>query len=115
MWRISRCTPASVRGTGSVLNTSFCHSGIDLDVIRAQKESLPAGFADRMQLCGRATSGLAIAETMGRDTQANPVKTPPFTFPAHVHEAVNNGFSVKSTDVVAGSGWGDWLLLRFGR
>jgi hypothetical protein len=87
---------------------AVCHSGIDLDVVGAQKELLPVGFADRVHAAWpRHNLGYAIAEAIGRDTQGNPKKAPPFSFPAHVHEVVNNAPAIKFTDVVAGSGWGD--------
>jgi hypothetical protein len=87
---------------------AVCHSGIDLDVSGAQKDLLPAGFADRVHTAWpRHNLGYAIAEAIGRDTRINPTKAPPFSFPAHVDQLVNNAPSVTFTDVVANSGWGD--------
>jgi HD domain len=95
---------------------AVCHSGIDLDVVGAQKDLLPAGFADRVHAAWpRHNLGYAIAEAIGRDTQTNPTKAPPFSFPAHVHELVNSAPSVKFTDVVANSGWGDRFPENSGR
>jgi hypothetical protein len=87
---------------------AVCHSGIDLDVSGAQKDNLPVGFADRVHAAWpRHNLGYAITEAIGRDTRANPMKAPPFSFPAHVHQLVNNAPSITFTDVVANSGWGD--------
>ncbi|TQK29927.1 HD domain-containing protein [Arthrobacter sp. SLBN-53] len=87
---------------------AVCHGGIDMDVLGAQRELLPAGFADRVHAAWpRHNLGFAIAEAIGRDTQANPGKAPPFSFPAHVHEVVNKAASVGFAELVAGSGWGD--------
>jgi hypothetical protein len=87
---------------------AVCHSGIDLDVVGAQKELLPTGFAARVHAAWpRHNLGYALTEAIGRDTQANPMKAPPFSFPAHVHELVNDALPVRFTDMVAGSGWGD--------
>lgn len=87
---------------------AVCHGGIDMDVIGAQKWLLPAGFADRVHAAWpRHNLGYAIAEAIGRDTQANPRKAPPFSFPAHVHQVVNNAPAWSFADLVEGSGWGD--------
>lgn len=80
---------------------AVCHGGIDLDVVGTQKDLLPAGFADRVHAeWPRHNLGYAIAEAIGRDTQGNPTKAPPFSFPAHVHELVNGAPPVKFSDVV---------------
>ncbi|TXI52965.1 MAG: HD domain-containing protein [Mycolicibacterium mageritense] len=87
---------------------AVCHGGLDLDVVGAHKDLLPAGFVDRVHAdWPRHNLGYAIAEAIGLGTQGNPAKAPPFSFPAHVHELVNGAPAVKFTDVVAGSGWGD--------
>ena len=87
---------------------AVCHGGIDLDVSGAQKDLLPESFADRVHAAWpRHNLGYAITEAIGRDTRTNPMKAPPFSFPAHVHQLVNNAPSVTFIDVVANSGWGD--------
>jgi len=95
---------------------AICHGGIDLDVVGAQKELLPAGFADRVHAAWpRLNLGYAIAEAIGRDTQMNPAKAPPFSLPAHIHGLINNAPSVTFADVVGTSGWGDQFPERSGR
>lgn len=87
---------------------AVCHGGIDLDVVGTQKDLLPAGFADRVHAeWPRRNLGYAIAEAIGRGTQGNPTKAPPFSFPAHVHEVVNGAPQVTFADLVVGAGWGD--------
>lgn len=89
---------------------AVCHGGIDMDVVGTQRELLSPGFADRVHgAWPRHNLGFAIAEAIGRDTQANPLKAPPFSFPAHVHEVVNDAPSIGFAALVASSGWGDSL------
>jgi hypothetical protein len=87
---------------------SIAFLGISLDIDGMQKHSLPTGFADRVHATWpRHDLGYAIADAIAADIRTNPLKAPPFTFPAHVHEIVNAGAAVRFTDVVANSGWGD--------
>ncbi|OBG70686.1 MULTISPECIES: HD domain-containing protein [unclassified Mycobacterium] len=93
---------------------AVCHSGIDLDVVGARKELLPRGFADRVHAAWpRHNLGYAISQAIGRDTQRNPGKAPPFSFPAHIHEVVNNAPSVRFADLLASHGWGDEMPREF--
>ncbi|MCV7059994.1 HD domain-containing protein [Mycolicibacterium vaccae] len=90
---------------GPVPAVSF--HGITLDIDGAAKAALPQGFVDRVHArWPRHDLGYAIAERIGRDIQANPMKAPPFSFPAHIHELLN-GPAVTFWDVVEGSPWGD--------
>jgi len=87
---------------------AVCHSGIEMDVAGPQKDRLSTGFADRVHAAWpRHNLGFAIAEAIGRDTQANPLKAPPFSFPAHVHHLVNDSPPFSFADVVTNAGWGD--------
>ncbi|BBY17648.1 HD domain-containing protein [Mycolicibacterium litorale] len=82
-------------------------SGISLDIDGAEKESLPAGFVERVHAAWpRQDLGFAIADLIAGGIAANPLKAPPFTFPAHLHELLN-GSSLTFFDVVRNSGWGD--------
>ena len=84
--------------------------GISLDINGLDKHVLPAGFADRVHATWpRHDLGYAIAEDIARDIRINPMKAPPFSFPAHLHEVIN-GPSIRFLDVVANSGWGDLPL-----
>ncbi|WP_237570429.1 HD domain-containing protein [Mycolicibacterium lacusdiani] len=72
-----------------------------------QKGVLAAGFADRVHASWpRHDLGFAIAHSIAVGTRANPLRAPPFSFPAHLHEAIN-GSSIAFLDVVADNGWGD--------
>ena len=67
--------------------------------------------AQRLATCRQHPAGDRITavycyEDIARDTRMNPMKAPPFSFPAHLHEAIN-GSSIRFFDVVANSGWGD--------
>jgi hypothetical protein len=93
---------------GMVQELSF--HGISLDVDGSEKDALPAGFADRVHTSWpRHDLGFAIADSIAAGTLANPRKAPPFSFPAHLHEAIN-GASIAFLDVVANNGWGDQPL-----
>jgi hypothetical protein len=93
---------------GSVQELAF--RGISLDVDGVEKGSLSTGFADRVHACWpRYDLGFAIAHSIAEGTRANPQKAPPFSFPAHLHEAIN-GSSIAFLDVVANNGWGDQSL-----
>ncbi|MDG5486079.1 HD domain-containing protein [Mycolicibacterium gadium] len=87
---------------------AVCHSGIDVDVTGAQQDRLPKGFAARVHATWpRLNLGFAITEAIARDTQANPMKAPPFSFPAHVHQLVNDAPRLTFAEVVTNAGWGD--------
>lgn len=86
------------------------HFGISLDVGGAERDLLPPGFAERvLDVWPRHDLGYAIAGVIARDIQANPMKGPPFSFPAHVHALVNRT-SITFFDVLENSGWGDQPL-----
>lgn len=87
---------------------AVCHSGIDLDVAGSQRDRLPKGFADRVLAAwARHNLGFAITQAIARGTQANPMKAPPFSFPAHVHQLVNDAHRLTFAEVVTNAGWGD--------
>lgn len=86
---------------------SVTHFGIALDISGIEKGSLSAGFAERVHAAWpRHDLGYAIADLIARDIRANPMKAPPFSFPAHIHEVID-GTSMTFLDVVKNSGWGD--------
>lgn len=94
---------------------AVCHSGIDLDVVGTRKELLPTGFADRVHAAWpRHDLGYAIFEAIGRGTGANPMKAPPFSFPAHVHAFFNGAPLPDFAGIVATAGWGDAFPPDFG-
>jgi hypothetical protein len=82
-------------------------SGITLDINGVDRGLLSPGFAERVNAAWpRHDLGYAIADLIAQGTAANPLKAPPFTFPAHVHQLLNGG-SLSFLDVVKTSGWGD--------
>lgn len=88
-------------------NHAVSHFGIALDINGLEKHLLAAGFAERVHAAWpRQDLGYAIATAIARGTDANPLKAPPFSFPAHLH-ALINGPSVTFFDLV---GWGDQPL-----
>jgi hypothetical protein len=87
------------------------HVGIALDINGFDKHRLSAGFAERVHAAWpRHDLGYAIAEAIAADTRSNPMKAPPFTFPAHLHQLINGGPSPTFLDLVSDSGWGDQPL-----
>lgn len=81
--------------------------GISLDISGAERDSLSPGFADRViSAWPRHDLDYAIADAIARGVDANPMKGPPFTFPAQVHGLISGG-SLTFFDVVSNSGWGD--------
>ncbi len=80
------------------------HFGIALDISGMEKDLLSPGFAERVhEAWPRHDLGYAIAHRIASGTEANPMKAPPFSFPAHLHQLIN-GSSLTFFDVV---GWGD--------
>jgi hypothetical protein len=89
---------------------SVCFVGISLDIDGRAKDLLSPGFADRVHTAWpRHDLGYAISSAIAEGTRANPMKAPPFSFPAHLNE-VFNGTSFTFLDLVAASGWGDQPL-----
>jgi hypothetical protein len=89
---------------------SLSYQGISLDVNGLEQDLLPAGFAERVHLAWpRHDLGYAIAAAIAKDTRTNPMKAPPFSFPAHVHELVNGAPATTFFDVL---GWHDQPLER---
>jgi hypothetical protein len=86
---------------------SVSHLGISFDINGMEKNQLSHGFAARVHAAWpRHDLGYAIAELIAQGTRSNPMKAPPFSFPAHLH-AVINGTSIAFLDLVKNSGWGD--------
>lgn len=84
--------------------------GIALDINGMDRHLLSPGFADRVHAAWpRHDLGYAIADAIARDARANPMKAPPFSFPAHLHELIN-GSSISFFELVSSSGWGDQPL-----
>jgi HD domain len=86
---------------------SVSHFGIAMDISGSERTVLSAGFAERVHAAWpRHDLGYAIAQLIAVGIRANPMKAPPFSFPAHVHELIN-GTKMTFLDVVKNSGWGD--------
>jgi hypothetical protein len=87
------------------------HLGIALDINGFDKQRLSPGFAERVHAAWpRHDLGYAIASAIAADTRANPMKAPPFSFPAHLDHLINGGPSPTFLDLVGNSGWGDQPL-----
>jgi len=94
---------------------SISHFGIALDIDGREKGLLPGGFADRVHAAWpRHDLGFAIADAIAGGVRINPDKAPPFSFPAHLHQLVNDAPPLRFTDVVSNSGWGDKPLTTSG-
>jgi hypothetical protein len=89
-------------------NHAVAHGGISLDIVGMQKEALPSGFADRVHAAWpRHNAAYALADRIARDTQANPLKAPPFSLPAHIHTLLNHAPLPSFADLATIAGWGD--------
>ena len=85
--------------------------GISLDIAGADKQLLSTDFIDRVhQAWPRHDAAYALAEAIARQVQANPLKAPVLTFPAHVHELVYQ-ITPPATffDRIASAGWNDQI------
>lgn len=81
--------------------------GISLDINGVGRDALDAGFVERVHATWpRHDLGYAIAELIGRGTRANPMKAPPFSFPAHIHE-LRNTERVTFWEMIDAAPWGD--------
>ena len=90
---------------------SVSHLGITLDISGFDKHRLSAGFAERVHAAWpRHDLGYAIASAIAAAIRANPMKAPPFSFPAHLDQLINGGSSPTFLDLVSNSGWGDQPL-----
>lgn len=88
------------------------HLGISLDINGMEKDRLSSGFAERVHAAWpRHDLGYAIAELIAQGARSNPMKAPPFSFPALLHQVIN-GPSVTFFDLVANSPWGDQPLKK---
>jgi hypothetical protein len=83
--------------------------GIAADIIGADRQALPPGFADRVHASWpRHDVGFALAELIADQVEANPAKGPPLTFPGHVHQLMYpTAPAVTWFDVVRNAGWND--------
>ncbi|HTI77547.1 MAG TPA: HD domain-containing protein [Mycobacterium sp.] len=85
------------------------HMGIGADIVGADRELLPPGFADGVHgAWPRHDLGYTLAEVIARQVEANPVKGPPLTFPGHVHQLMYGTTPpVTWFDLVRCAGWND--------
>lgn len=82
--------------------------GISLDINGFEKHRLSPEFVDRVNSTWpRLDAGYALAERIAQGTRANPMKAPPFSFPAHLHQLINGGPPMTFFDMLAGAPWGD--------
>jgi hypothetical protein len=83
--------------------------GIAVDIVGADKDLLPSGFADRVHASWpRHDLGYALTELIADQVEANPQKGPPMTFPHHLHQLMYPMRpQVTFFDVVGAAGWND--------
>jgi hypothetical protein len=83
--------------------------GISADIVGADRQMLPAGFADRVHTSWpRHDLGYALAELIARQVEENPAKGHPMTFPGHLHQLLyGTKPPVTWFDVVHAAGWND--------
>jgi hypothetical protein len=85
------------------------HMGIAADIVGADRQLLPTGFADRVHTAWpRHNLGYALAKVIADQVEANPAKGHPLTFPGHLHQLMYpKAQTITWFDVVAGAGWND--------
>jgi hypothetical protein len=91
------------------IEQAITQMGISLDIAGANKQLLAPDFADRVhQGWPRHDAAYALAEAIARQVEANPLKAPALTFPAHVHELIYQ-IAPPATffDRIRHAGWGD--------
>ncbi len=72
------------------------------------KHLLPTGYAEQAhESWPRHDLGYTLAENIARQVHSNPLKGPPLSFPAHLHELIYSTPAVTWFDAVAVSGWND--------
>jgi len=82
--------------------------GISADIMGVDKHLLPTGYAEQAhESWPRHDLGYTLAETIARQVHSNPLKGPPLSFPAHLHELFYSTPAVTWFDAVAVSGWND--------
>lgn len=84
--------------------------GISTDIAGTERQSLSASLVERVNnVWPRHNLGYAFAEAIAAQVEANPLKAPPLTFPAHVHHLYYAGAIPPFTffDLVDAGGWGD--------
>jgi HD superfamily phosphodiesterase len=82
--------------------------GISADIVGADREMLPTGFADRVHASlPRHDLGYALAELIARQVEDNPEKGNPMTYPGHLHQLIYRTSPVTWFDVVRAAGWND--------
>lgn len=84
---------------------AVCFAGISMDVSAIDVDLLSPGFAERVHAAWpRHDLGFRLAGAIAGGIATNPMKAPPFSLPAHLHELVNGDPSMTFFEFV---GWGD--------
>ena len=88
--------------------------GISADVLGVGKQLLPAGFAEQVHArWPRHDLGYALADVIGRQIAANPLKGPRFSFPDHLFQLVAATQRAPNWfELVRAAGWNDQPLTR---
>jgi hypothetical protein len=87
---------------------AIAQMGIAADIVGAERQLLPQGFADRVHASWpRLDLGYALADVIARQIEANPQKGPPLTMPAHMHQVMYRRPAVTWHDVIGAAGWND--------
>jgi hypothetical protein len=83
--------------------------GIGTDIIGTHIRQLPEQFADRVHaVWPRHDLGYALAAVVAEQAQHNPVKAPPLSFPAHLHQLAHATQPAATWfDLVDAAGWND--------
>src|ERR1700721_3053654 len=83
--------------------------GIAADIVGAERQLLPTGFADAVHAeWPRYDIGYALAGLIARQVEDNPAKGPSLTLPGHLHQLYYpTTQAVTWFDTVRAAGWND--------
>jgi hypothetical protein len=82
--------------------------GISADIMGVDKHLLPTGYAEKAhESWPRYDLGYTLAEIIAQQVHDNPLKGPPLSFPAHLHELYYPTAAFTWFDAVAVAGWND--------
>src|ERR1700677_4603513 len=92
-----------------VTDYAVAQMGIAADIVGAERQLLPTGFADAVHAeWPRYDIGYALAELIARQVEDNPAKGPSLTLPGHLRQLYYPTTpAVTWFDIVRAAGWND--------
>jgi hypothetical protein len=94
------CTRAPALAHRFGIEQAVTQLGLSADIMGVDKHLLPTGYAEQAHESW-------LRNDLGHPVHNNPLKGPPLSFPAHLHELYYSTPAVTWFDAVAVSGWND--------